>query len=162
MKFQDLAKKIKIFHGLNTEQLKRIEPYLEEIKFTPGEWVFEEGTNATGMFVIRSGSIEVWKSVESEKCGFCLGGLVAGDCFGEMSLVDCQRRSANVLAKTDLSVFYLPYDAMSQIYESDPKLFGLLILNIAREISRRLRSTDNSFVEFALPPQSNYKQNQSG
>ncbi len=152
MNFFDVAKSIKIFHGMNPDQLGKIKNLLEEYSFKTADWVVIEGQDATSMYMLRSGMVEVWKSFNGDKEGFCLGELKAGDCFGEMSLVDCQSRSASVLAKTDLSVYCLSYGAVAQLYETDPRLFGLLVINIAREISRRLRRSDHTLVEFALPP----------
>ena len=152
MTFQEVANKIKIFHGMNVEQLTKIKDVVEEYSFKKGDWVVIEGQDATSMYILRSGNVEVWKSFNGDREGFCLGELKAGDCFGEMSLVDCQSRSASVLAKSDLSVFCLSYGSVAQLYETDPRLFGLLMINIAREISRRLRKSDMTLVEFALPP----------
>lgn len=149
--FFKLARDIKIFHGLSDTQLQVIWPYLEKIEESRGTWIVEEGGHADGMFIIYEGTVQVWKNSGGKKQGLCLGELTGGDCFGEMSLIDCQNRSANVVTTSDLKAFHLPYTAMAKIYEQDPKLYGLFLLNIAREVSRRLRSTDRTLVEFALP-----------
>ncbi len=151
MTLNNLAHDIKIFHGLKPEELAHITPHLQTSTFHKGDWVVNEGTDADGMYVIQSGEVEVWKSANGEKKGVCIGELESGDCFGEMSLVDCQRRSASVLAVTELAVMSLSYYAISLLYEEDPKLYGLLMMNIAREISRRLRRCDQTILEFALP-----------
>lgn len=151
MNSENLARDVKIFHAIRPEQLLLIERHLQEHHFERGEWVVIEGTEADAMFIIRAGRIEVWKSGQGKRKGLLLGELKEGDCFGEMALIDCQKRSASVLAQTKLSLFSLPYRAMAQLYERDSKLFGLLIVNIAREISRRLRISDSTLLEFALP-----------
>lgn len=147
----EIAKDIKIFHGLTQEQLDELQPYLEAISFPRGTWIVEEGQTADGMYIICEGTVQVWKSANKKKQGVCLGELGEGDCFGEMSLIDCQTRSANVVTTTDIHALRLPYQAMAEIYEQDPEFYGLLLLNISREVSRRLRETDRTIVEFALP-----------
>ena len=149
--FLNLAKDVKIFHGLEPSELEIIIPYLQKCTFVEGDWVVKEGSDADSMYIICRGNVEVWKSAEGREQGFRLGELIAGDCFGEMALVDCQRRSASVLAQSDLVAYSLSYYAMGRIYEEAPRLYGLLIMNIAREISRRLRSSDKTVAEFALP-----------
>ncbi len=151
MKIQALAKKIKILHGMSHEQISEIVPRLNKQTFAQGDWVVEEDAPANGMYIIFHGSVQVWKTSHNKKQGFCLGELTVGDCFGEMALIDCQNRSASVIAASDLTVYHFPYEAMAHLYEQNPKLYGLLLLNISREISRRLRTTDRTLVEFALP-----------
>lgn len=147
----EIAKDIKIFHGLHQHQLAELEPYLEKVSYPRGTWIVSEGENADGMYIICRGSVQVWKSAQGKKRGVCLGELGSGDCFGEMSLIDCQTRSANVVTTSDMEAFRLPYQAMAEIYENNPEFYGLFLLNIAREVSRRLRDTDRTVVEFALP-----------
>jgi len=149
--FPDIAKDIKIFHGLSDEQLTMLQPYLENVSFPRGSWIVEEGTEADGMFIICQGSVQVWKNAGGKRQGVCLGELGEGDCFGEMSLIDCQNRSANVVTTTDLEAMRLPYSAMAELYKKDPEFYGLFLLNISREVSRRLRNADRTVVEFALP-----------
>lgn len=151
MKTRDLGEKVKIFHGLSPTQMKRIEPELQEFEYQSGDWVVEEGDQGMAMYIVLSGTVEVWRKVGRRKKGFCLGTLKTGDCFGEMCLIDCQKRSAGVRAKTRLTVMRFPFQAMNKLFIDDPELFGLLLLNISREISRRLRAGDASLVEFALP-----------
>lgn len=148
---QKLGKDIKIFHGFKREQMVEIQTYLEEKSFNRGIYVVEEGTDASCMYILLNGEVEIWKASDNNQKAFCLGKLSDGDCFGEMSLVDCQRRSASVLAVSDLSVLVLPYSAMTKIYKTDPKLYAILLMNIAREISRRLRESEQTLLQFALP-----------
>lgn len=151
MRFQNLASDIKIFHGLTPEQLAVIEPHLVEDNYQLGDWVVDAGETASAMYMVRSGEAEIWMESEGQKQGLCLAELSAGDAFGEMSLLDCQCRVASVLAISELKLFCLPYRAMAELYEHYPKVYGLLLLNIGRELSRRLREADKTLMAFALP-----------
>lgn len=150
-RLSEIAKDIKIFHGLTQQQLDQLQPFLEKVTYPRGTWIVAEGESADGMYIICSGSVQVWKTAGGKKQGVCLGELGSGDCFGEMSLIDCQTRSANVVTISDLEALRLPYQAMGEIYETNPEFYGMFLLNIAREVSRRLRDTDRTVVEFALP-----------
>ena len=76
--------------------------------------------------------------------------LHRGDCFGEMSLLDIQPRSATVRARTDVSLLVLPYRELLGLEERDHHTFALFVLNIAREVSRRLREAQRLLVTFEL------------
>jgi hypothetical protein len=45
---------------------------------------------------------------------------------------------------------FLSKKALMSIYESDKELFGILILNIAREVCGRLHSTDDILLHYLL------------
>ena len=74
--------------------------------------------------------------------------LGVGDVFGEMELIDMQRRSATVRALEAVSVLALSNGDLFRIYESDLPTFTLIVLNLARELSRRLRSIDDLAVHY--------------
>ena len=65
-----------------------------------------------------------------------------GDCFGEMALLDLYPRSASVRAEADCTAIELAPDNLLRLFEHDAEQFALIQMNIAREMSRRLRATD--------------------
>lgn len=133
--FEDVV----IFHGLSDEQQVIVRSALTKKQFNNNDWVVKESQDADAMFIIVQGQVSIWKRRGRYYQGEKIGQLGPGDCFGEMCLIDCQARSASVRADTKLVLYKLPYMAMVDLYEQHPRLYALLILNIAREISRRLR-----------------------
>jgi CRP-like cAMP-binding protein len=66
----------------------------------------------------------------------------AGDCFGEMALVDLFPRSASALAVETCAALQITPSILQEIYQHDLEQFTLLQMNMGREISRRLREVD--------------------
>ena len=50
---------------------------------------------------------------------------------------------------TGADLVVLPASALHTLFEQDAKLFGMLILNIAREACRRLHKTDEILLHYA-------------
>ena len=73
--------------------------------------------------------------------------LRAGDCFGEMSFVDMQPRAATVRATSSCDLWMWPYTAIHERHCADSKCTLILMMNIARELSRRLRKADQTLCE---------------
>ena len=132
---------LSIFAGLKDEVVERIGEQAERIDITEDRILFREGEPAKEMLVVLHGHLEVVKESLSgaEECIATLG---PGDVAGEMSLVDIQPRSAAVRALAPASVVVLSHADLATVYREDKQSYTLLVLNIAREISLRLRKLD--------------------
>jgi CRP/FNR family transcriptional regulator, cyclic AMP receptor protein len=121
-----------------------------------GNDFFREGEPAESLYVLESGRVEVvrtWQGVER-----VVNALGKGDCFGEMALLDLGPRSASVRAIEDCTAIELRADDLYRLYEHDVAQFALVQMNLAREVSRRLRRTDEllfrAWMELVTPASS--------
>jgi len=64
-----------------------------------------------------------------------------------MSLIDLFPRSTSVRAQKPCTAIEISSDALYEIYKRDLEQFALIQMNIAREISRRLRGADERLFE---------------
>ena len=139
-----------LFGGVDNQAMSAIMPLLREADFACGELIVREGDQGDSLFVICSGSVEVLKSSPQTENPFGerIAVLKVGDVFGEMELIDLQNRSATVRALEPVSTLALSNGDLFRICESDLPTFSLLVLNLARELSRRLRNTDDLAVHY--------------
>lgn len=139
-----------LFGGVDDQAMRAIMPLMRELDFAAGEVIVEESEDGDSLFVICSGSVEVLKaSPESaDLFGKRIAVLKVGDVFGEMELIDTQRRSATVRALESVSTLALSNGDLFHIYEFDSPTFTLIVMNLARELSRRLRSIDDLAVRY--------------
>jgi CRP/FNR family cyclic AMP-dependent transcriptional regulator len=140
---------IPIFGGLSDDVISRIAGVCRVVELEPGEELMQEGELAHGMFVVREGELEVCKRGRNGH-EFCLATLKPGDCVGEMALIDIQPRSANARALTPVTVYVIDQSQIAKLAEQDLQAYALLVLNIAREISRRLRVADQVLVDMGV------------
>ena len=139
---------IALFGGLSQETLETLASSLPTSRIEAGDIVVEEGDLSTQMFVVVAGELEVIKKGES-------GGdvrvavLGPGDWFGEMSILDVQPRSATVRSVAPTLVLSVTAEHVENLlYRRDVKDYALFIMNIARELSRRLRVADGILAHF--------------
>ena len=92
------------------------------------------------MFVLERGRVAVIKGWQGRSV--LLGTLTAGDCFGEMALMDLMPRSASVRAEEDCLAVEFSASDLLVLFEHDVEQFALIQMNLAREVCRRLRKTD--------------------
>lgn len=105
-----------------------------------GHHFFRHGEKALVMYVLEAGRVTVRRRWGEHE--LVLRTLGAGDCFGEMALMDLSARSASVRAESDCSAIEIAPGDLLRLFEHDAEQFALIQMNIARELSRRLRVTD--------------------
>ena len=139
-----------LFGAVDDRAMPATMPLMREFNFAAGEVIVQEGEDGDSLFVICSGSVEVLKAGPTTNDLLCkrIAILKVGDVFGEMELIDMQSRSASVRALEAVSVLALSNGDLFQIYESALPTFALIVLNLAREVSRRLRSIDDLAVRY--------------
>ena len=147
---------IGLFGGISDESLTRLASELPEVRAEPGKIVVTEGALSTEMFVVVGGELEVTKrALDGSTVRVAM--LGPGDWFGEMAILDVQPRSASVRALAPSILLSMSADQVdSLLYRVAPKDYSLLIMNIARELSRRLRVADGILAQFFVAMHEQY------
>src|ERR1041385_644225 len=91
-----------LFRSFTDTQLDTLLPRGQVVHFGKGEKVIEQGENGDSMFILVQG--EAMVMVERNGFQAHVASLRSGDCFGEMSLLTGEKRSATVQANTDCEV----------------------------------------------------------
>ncbi len=136
----ELLQRMPIFGALRDDTLAFLLGLMRPLSMRAGEYFFRQSDGATGLFVLEAGSASVLKGWDGREV--LLRRLQAGDCFGEMALMDLMARSASVRADEDCLALELHGDDLYRLFEHDLEQFTLIQMNLGREVSRRLRATD--------------------
>lgn len=154
-------KGVALFAGLPDEVFAHLATTLVPKRLAPGSVVFREGDAARALFVLLDGELEVTKQSRrgTEARVAILG---PNDTFGEMSLLDMQPRSATVRTLSPVRVVEFGADALDELYRKDVRAYALLVLNLARDLSRRLRVADGLVASFAASFADEYPARASG
>lgn len=145
-------RKLAVFGGLNPEQLGYVRDLLVRHDFDAGEELCREGDSAGEMYVVVTGTADVLKRSPATGQQRRLTTIGPGGCVGEMALLDCQPRSVTVRATTACRTFVITWDALLRLYQRDLLTYTLIMMNLARELSRRLRSANGRLAD-SLPPE---------
>jgi CRP-like cAMP-binding protein len=137
----DLLQAMPVFGAIRDDALLRLLDHARVREVPTGGSFFREKDPADSMFVLESGRVAVVRTWHDEH--YVLQRLGAGDCFGEMALMDLAPRSASVIAEADCVAIEIGAGDLLQLYEHDPAQFALIQMNIGREVCRRLRAIDD-------------------
>ena len=108
-----------LFDCLNDAQLDNVLHSAHIHHYGRGERVIEEGAEGDSMFIMLRGTAHV--SVLRNGAGIRLGVLRSGDCFGEMSLLTGEPRSATIRADADCEVLEISKEAMAEVLHDSPQ-----------------------------------------
>ena len=136
----ELLQHMPIFGAIRDDALLFLLAQAREVSVAAGAYFFSENDRANSMFVLESGRVVVFKSWQRRDV--VLNHMQAGDCFGEMALMDLCPRSASVRAEADCVAIELGTGDLMRLFERDAEQFALIQMNMGREVCRRLRATD--------------------
>ncbi len=105
-----------------------------------GEAIFHEGDAGSFMCIIHSGQVAVQKS-SLDGQPLTIATLRSGRAFGEMAVLDGERRSA-----TDCQLLNLGKDSLEKMLNEAPKIAAKIIRALAVSLSRRLRMADGQLL----------------
>jgi CRP-like cAMP-binding protein len=140
----------KIFEGLTLEELDAVFDISQEVSYKSGDVILEESSYGadSDFFVILQGNVKVEIEAsqrQSEgKISKRLAVLKSGEVFGEMGLLRSRRRSAQVSAYSDLTVWKVNQKKFFQLFVYNPRLGYLIMRNLAAILTDRI--TDMNFM----------------
>ncbi|MBU6401473.1 MAG: cyclic nucleotide-binding domain-containing protein [Verrucomicrobia bacterium] len=137
--------RVHIFAGLNQPALELLLERAQAASFPAGEVIVREGELSNRFYVIGSGSVRIVKRF-GDPSAVELAVLEQGDFFGEMCILEPLPRAATVQAVAASELVSLSSLDFYHVYQAMPAQYALLLLNIARDLSRRLRRIDEVFA----------------
>jgi CRP/FNR family transcriptional regulator, cyclic AMP receptor protein len=103
-----------IFSGLSKQELERLARWTDELSVDEGYELATEGRFAHEFFVIEDGLAAVVQDGER------IAELGPGDFFGEIGLLETERRTASVIATTPLTVIVMFQREFKQMEQEMP------------------------------------------
>lgn len=134
-----------LFNLLPAQDLKAAAGYFNIGKFAKGSTIFLEGDAGTFMSIIHSGSVSV-RRLNNDEQNVEIAILRKGRAFGEMAVLDGERRSASCVALTECLLLNLGKDSLDKMVQDHPASAARIIRALAVAMSRRLRMVDGQLL----------------
>jgi CRP/FNR family cyclic AMP-dependent transcriptional regulator len=154
MKDISLLKKISLFHDLNEKEIKQVLQIALPRTFPAGTMIIREGEAGDSMFIMCEGEVEITKRLglvldEETPNERIIIRLKAeeGVCFGEMSLLENEPRSATVTALTECLLLEMGREEFLKFIRQNSDMGCKVLLRLAQLLSRYLRKTNQDMVK---------------
>lgn len=130
--------KVEIFEGLTPQELEMLEASSVLRSYPKNTVIINENDHADSLYIIESGRVKVYCSDKNGK-EFIMNTLAQEDHFGELALLDDDKRSASVrtMEKSNFCIIYK--EDFNRILEQQPNIAKTLIRNLTRRVRKLTR-----------------------
>ena len=129
---------VDIFKNMTDRQRGRFAQCMEVQKFTKFETLLKEGDPCGAVYIVLEGMVRVRKIISGRED--VLATLGAGEMFGEMSLFDDSKRSADIVANSDGVLLRLSLDVMQRMVDKQPEVVVPFLVEVAKKMAERIRA----------------------
>jgi len=137
-------KAVPTFKELNKKDLASLISIIHNRNYLANEYIFYQGDPGIGLYIIREGEVLIQREgEEGEK--ITLATFYKGDFFGELALVDGEKRSASAIANTDTRVSVVFKPDLDAFIEKYPKKGIKILQGIAEIAVVRLRTLNEDY-----------------
>jgi CRP-like cAMP-binding protein len=148
--FRTFLRSAPVFGGLEGRSLESVRAMLRPLAAPAGSILFSDGELGRTMYLLARGEVEV-RGRSAAGRHVPIVRLGAGECFGEMALVELQPRSATVIATRKSLLYSLNNLDLYRLFQNDNYAYVIVLQNICRLLSRRLRKADGRICDFLDP-----------
>ena len=114
-------------------------------QYNPNEYVLKEGDHGEEIFVILDGKASIQK--RSDQGTIEVQKLKDGDVFGELCIIGEKIRQADIVTSDVSNILEITYQNIFYLFKNKPKVFSIIMLNIARLLTKRLSNSNRIILE---------------
>jgi len=137
----ELLRRAALFASLTDDELRLVAAVAESVHFNAGETIFREGDSSDSCYVISSGHASAVRAHPAGR-SITLARFGPADVFGELAMLDGQRRSATLLALDELDAITIPGDVMRRLLRERPEIAVRMVVSLGQ----KLRQTNERLV----------------
>jgi CRP/FNR family cyclic AMP-dependent transcriptional regulator len=137
----EILQTIPLFRDLSPKELRVLERVVHIRTYQPAETVFIETEPGAGMYVIRSGHVDIVLKHKTDQ-PLILAELETGDFFGEMALLGDTSRTATAVARERSELIGFFHPDLVEIISLHPAMGAKISFGLAKTLAERLRHTN--------------------
>lgn len=141
---KEVLKKLDFFSHCTDGDILSLVENLEKNQYKPGATILFQGEISNRLYLVRTGSVGIWKTISGEKK--MVAELGSDKYFGEISLMTPTSATATVKAQSEATVYSLAYENLEFIFRKNP---GAL-----QTIQQKIEERKKSQAQSAIPSSS--------
>lgn len=144
---------IGLFGALDDSALGALCTRLQVLTLAAGQQIYEQGHPGRALYVILSGEVVLTRSTSGAELRpeVEIARYGDGEWFGESSVIDMMQRPHSASVSRNSRVLKLCTADLNALYKHNVKAYALLMMNIARQLSRKLRLLEGRLSDSEPP-----------
>jgi len=116
-------------------------------RFSAGSILINEGESGDKLYILNKGTVRILRNtLNNEKYTVALLNADDNIFFGELALIDNDKRSATVLADSNCEVLSIHRDGFMKLCEENPLMGFKITLKIAKRLAANLRRMNRDVI----------------
>ena len=145
---QPYLRGLSTFGALSDGIIRRLLDGGDIMQLVKGEQLYQVGDRAVGFYVVLKGSLAAYFEFEGQQA-LALQHR-RGEELGIVAMIGLHNRAASAVASEDSLVVHISSDQFYTLHEQDPEAFGVLMLNLSREMAREVRRYGELVVQLRM------------
>lgn len=137
----DFLRTVPLFIEFEPDELEHLRRVLHATHFGPGDIILQEGNANRALHIVRGGRIRVTRQVQDREVSLC--DLIAGQTFGELSIIEDGVASASLRAVGETEVLSISMGDLAELLRAKPSAAAKFWRQIAVDLRRRLLQTND-------------------
>lgn len=138
-------RRIKLLADVEERLLASLLPYLEVVKIPAFGVLVTKGDHGDALFMVLEGEVRARVVIDGRETTLTTMG--AGECFGELAIVDQGPRSADVIANLPSVLIKVSEPGLHKILAEAPALAAPFLLALTRVIAQRVRLLQKKYED---------------
>lgn len=155
-----------VFSDIPTENLMEVAQFGEILEFSAGQTIFEDGENASDLFGVLDGEVELGITVkdkflkadiqyeealqtriETIESVIIVESIDPGEIFGWSAFINPRLYTSDATCSQPARIISLPADELKSIFNQNPQVGFVFMERLSEIISQRLRNRTAKLVE---------------
>jgi CRP/FNR family cyclic AMP-dependent transcriptional regulator len=137
----NFLRSVTLFVEFEADELSQLRTVLHASGFGAGDVILAEGNANRALHVVKAGRIRVTRHVHDHEVPLC--DLIAGQTFGELSIIEDGVASATLTAVTETEVLSISMNDLASFLRDKPAAAAKFWRAIAIDLRRRLLQTND-------------------
>ncbi|MCO4793825.1 MAG: cyclic nucleotide-binding domain-containing protein [Bacteriovoracaceae bacterium] len=144
MSVADLVKGCPLFHEIYDDEVEEILQTCLVASYEANDTIIKQGDTSSDICILLAGTAGIYVNKDGDR--HFITNIGSGDLFGELVLINETERTADIIANEQCDVLIISYEDFYSFYNKRPKVFALMVLNVTRLITKRLKYS-NTIIE---------------
>lgn len=142
---EDILTSIPPFKDVSQKYFKILIKLIHNRVYSPNEYIFMQNDPGIGLYLIIKGEVLItYENEDGER--FDLAHLSDGDFFGELALLDEDKRSASAIAMKESQIAVIFKPDLDEFIDAHPKEGIKILRGISQILTTRLRNINLDYI----------------